>query len=181
MGARGAGNSACQFSKMGFCLSKLPSNQNSGFLPTKLGVKWVSTAKCQIFLFRLGILSKKITTTYLALKRIIFLLERYILPYQSFKNRCFKVNRFRAQVSLSRFGIKCWSELIAAPNSKANKKILITKLNQDIELPPNCWRLFVKILSSFIISLDSLLLSLSNWNMILCCNAGRDTIKCGNL
>ena len=60
MGARGAGNSACQFSKMGFCLSKLPSNQNSESLPTKVGVKWVSTAKCQIFLFRLGILSQKL-------------------------------------------------------------------------------------------------------------------------
>ena len=41
----GAGNFSCQFSKVGLCLSRLPSTQKIGLLPSKLGVKWVCTAK----------------------------------------------------------------------------------------------------------------------------------------
>ena len=59
LGAKGAGNSACQFSKVGLCLSRLQSTQKSGFLPIKVGVRWVCTATNQIFLFRIGILSPK--------------------------------------------------------------------------------------------------------------------------
>ena len=50
-GAKGAGNSVCQLSKVGLCLSRLPSTQKAGSLPTKLGVKWVCAAKYQILLF----------------------------------------------------------------------------------------------------------------------------------
>ena len=45
MGAGGAGNSACKFSKVSLCLSRLPSTQKSGSLLSKSVVKWVSTAK----------------------------------------------------------------------------------------------------------------------------------------
>ena len=46
---KGAGNSARQFADVGLYLSRLPSTQTSGSLPTKMGVKWVCRAKYKMF------------------------------------------------------------------------------------------------------------------------------------
>ena len=60
MVAGGACNSACQLSKEGFCLSRLPSTQKKWVIPTKLGgFEWVCTARYRIFLVRIGILLPK--------------------------------------------------------------------------------------------------------------------------
>ena len=65
-----------QFPKMGLCLSRLPSTQKCGFLSTKLGGKWVCTAKYQIFLFKIEILSPKGPLS--RLKKHKILLERIL-------------------------------------------------------------------------------------------------------
>ena len=66
-----AGISACRLSKVGLSLSKQPSTHKSGSLPLKLGVKWVCTAKYQIFLSEIGNLSPKWLVSGLEKHKII--------------------------------------------------------------------------------------------------------------
>ena len=76
---------ACQFSKVGLCLSSLPS--------TKLGVKWVGKSKYPIFLFKIRILLPKwplsgLTKHNLLLERIFN--EKYSVLIDYFvRNRRF--------------------------------------------------------------------------------------------
>ena len=92
----GAGNFACQFSKVGLCSSRQPSTRRSGSLRTKLGINWVCTAKYQIFLFKIEILSPKCPQSGLKKHKIIA--WKSFLPNHSALIDHFECNRWFALI-----------------------------------------------------------------------------------